>query len=71
MTDTEAVVLERAENALASSPHVADKQVRLSVEGDCVRVDGVVSSYFQKQMVQETLRHVVEPLRIDNELQVD
>lgn len=70
MTVDQADVLERAGSAIAKNPHLAQKQVRISLDGDCVRVRGHVSTYFQKQMVQETLRSVVKPLRIENEVTV-
>jgi osmotically-inducible protein OsmY len=67
----QADVLERAGFAISQNPHLAQKNVQLRVDGDCVKLSGNVATFFQKQMAQETLRSIVTPLRIENELIVD
>ena len=66
----QADVLERAGNAISRSPHLMNKKIRLKMEGDCVQILGTVSSFFEKQIAQETLRPIVTPLRIENDLVV-
>lgn len=66
----QADVLERAGNAISRSPYLMNKRIRLKLEGDCVQILGAVSSYFEKQIAQETLRPIVAPLRIENDLVV-
>lgn len=66
----QAEVLERARSAIARNPHLINKRVRVMVDGDCVRLLGAVSTFFEKQMAQETLRLIVAPLRIENDLVV-
>jgi len=66
----QADVLGRAKDAISRSPHLMNKKIRLKLEGDCVQILGTVSSYFEKQIAQETLRPIVTPLRIENDLVV-
>jgi hypothetical protein len=70
MTVDQASVLERAGSAIQNNPYLMQKKVRLTVDGDCLCIQGNVSSYFQKQMLQETLREIAKPLRIVNEVVV-
>ena len=66
----QAEALERARIAISRNPYLMNKKIRLSLEGDCIQILGTVSSYFEKQIAQETLRQIVTPLRIQNELVV-
>ncbi len=66
----QADVLERAVSAIARSPHLINKRIRVTVDGDCIRLQGTVGTFFEKQIAQETLRLVVAPLRIENDMVV-
>ena len=68
MLVNQADVLECARSAIARNPHLLNKKIRLNVAGDCLQILGTVSSYFEKQIAQETLRPIVSPLRIQNDL---
>ena len=66
----DAPLVDRARTALRQSPHLARKQLRLeALEGRLV-LHGVVGSYYQKQIAQETLRKVDGVEQIENLLQV-
>ena len=66
----DAHLVDRARTALRQSPHLARKQLRLeALEGRLV-LHGVVGSYYQKQIAQETLRKVDGVEQIENLLQV-
>lgn len=67
----QAEVLERAVSAIARNSHLNNKRIQITVDGDCVRLQGTVGTYFEKQIAQETLRTVVAPLRIQNDVEVN
>jgi osmotically-inducible protein OsmY len=62
----------RLMSAISDNPYLAGRQVRLETEQGRVVLKGVVNSYFQKQMAQESLRRVegVNEIEIENELTV-
>lgn len=68
MADTH--LMDRARTALESSPHLARKQLRVETRQGRVTLHGVVGSYYQKQMAQETLRKIDGVDAIDNLLEV-
>ena len=68
MVDTHLV--DRARTALERSPHLARKRLRLEARQGRLTLRGVVDSYYQKQMAQETLRKVDGIQAIDNLLEV-
>ncbi len=63
-------LVERIEKALSRNPYVPKRRLRIETHAGRVVVRGVVQSYFQKQMVQETLRKVEGIEEICNELEV-
>jgi len=63
-------LVQRIEKALARNPYVPKRRLRIETHAGRVIVRGVVHSYFQKQMVQETLRKVEGIEEICNELEV-
>jgi osmotically-inducible protein OsmY len=69
MADTDLV--ERARAALMNSPHLPLRHLRAEAERGHIVLRGVVRSYFHKQMAQETLRHLRDGCRIDNQLLVE
>jgi osmotically-inducible protein OsmY len=57
-------------HALQRQPHLVGRQVRCELRGEEVVLTGSVQTYFQKQMAQETLRHIPGISRIVNDLEV-
>lgn len=66
----DAQLVDRAQAALDGSPHLARKRLRLEASQGRIILDGVVGSYYQKQMAQETLRKIDGVEEIDNRLEV-
>ena len=60
----------RAEEALRTSPYLTGKILRLESHEGQVTLRGHVGSYFEKQMAQESLRHLDGLATIDNQLEV-
>lgn len=56
--------------ALTRTAVLAGKNLRFEVQEDSVVLRGIVRSYYQKQLVQESLRTVSGVSRITNELEV-
>ena len=61
---------ERVVSAIESSPYVNGRTLRFETDGSRVVMQGVVKSYFQKQMAQETVRRVEGVEEVDNCLEV-
>jgi osmotically-inducible protein OsmY len=61
---------DRVLTALERNPYLARRNLRFETEQGRVTLRGVVGTYFQKQMAQETLRHVEGVDEIANELEV-
>ncbi len=61
---------ERIEIALSTNPHVPGKRVYFRADQGQVTLSGRVTSYFQKQMAQESLRRVDGVEQIQNLLEV-
>ncbi len=58
------------ETALARSAVFAGRNLRFEVHEDGVVLRGIVRSYYQKQLAQESLRAISGVARITNELEV-
>lgn len=56
--------------ALEKNPYLARRNLRFETSSGRVTLRGVVNTYFQKQMAQESLRHVDGVDEITNELEV-
>ena len=70
-TTVRAPLFDKISNALQTSPYVPHGHVHVETADDGnVVLEGEVDSYFQKQMVQETVRRIDGVERIDNHLQV-
>lgn len=68
MVDT---VLEgRVKSALSRNPFLPGRKVHFEAQQGKVVLRGVVGSYYQKQMAQETLRRIEGVHEIENLLQV-
>lgn len=64
-------LLDRIAAALDSSPYIAPGKIRVEPgEGGRVRLHGQVQTFFEKQMAQETIRHIAGEERIENMVQV-
>jgi len=57
-------------NVLCREPHFLGGNVRAELNDDEVVLKGYVGSYYQKQLVQESLRRVRGISRLRNELEV-
>jgi osmotically-inducible protein OsmY len=69
MTDT--LPLEaRVHCALQENPYIVSKTLRFEAAEGRVTLRGRVGSFFQKQMVQESLRRIEGIAEIANELEV-
>ena len=60
----------RVSTALRRNPYVSGRTLRFETEQGRVILRGVVHSYFQKQMAQESLRRIDGVEEILNELEV-
>jgi osmotically-inducible protein OsmY len=56
--------------AIDANPHLLGRKVRIETHDGRVTLKGVVRSYYQKQMAQETLRNVAGVDQIENQLEV-
>jgi osmotically-inducible protein OsmY len=64
-------LLDRLSAALNASPYIAAGKIRVeSGEGGTVRLHGRVQTFFEKQMAQETIRHIAGEERIQNMVEV-
>ncbi|MGD0383602.1 MAG: BON domain-containing protein [Thermoguttaceae bacterium] len=61
---------DRVLNALERNPYLTRRNLRFETQQGRVTLRGVVNTYFQKQMAQETLRHIEGVAEITNELEV-
>ncbi len=58
------------QQAFLTSPHFAGRRLQIDHNAGRVVLKGTVSSYFQKQMAQETARRVDGVHEIENQLEV-
>ena len=61
---------ELVHSTLSRSPYLTGRSLRIEVVEDDVVLSGVVRSYYQKQMAQESLRNLAGVGRVRNELEV-
>ena len=57
-------------DALEQNPHLLGRNLRFEAREGRVTLKGVVRSYYQKQMAQESLRDVAGVDLIENQLEV-
>jgi osmotically-inducible protein OsmY len=67
---TETILSDRVHTALERNPYLAGRKLRFESEHGRVTLRGVVQSYFQKQMAQESLKRIEGVQEIFNELEV-
>jgi osmotically-inducible protein OsmY len=70
MPALEQSLADRVASAIDSSPYVSGRTLRFETDGSRVVMQGVVKSYFQKQMAQETVRRVEGVEEVENCLEV-
>ena len=70
MPDFDTSLNDRIESAFASSPYLDTRKLRFEEQDGHVIIRGVVNTYFQKQMAQETVRHIKGVEKIENDLEV-
>jgi osmotically-inducible protein OsmY len=61
---------DRIASALETSPYLNGRTLRIETDGSRVVMQGVVRTYFQKQMAQEAIRRVDGGLEVENCLEV-
>jgi osmotically-inducible protein OsmY len=61
---------QRVDSAVHRSPHLMGRRLLVAANEGRVTLQGVVSSYYQKQMAQETIRRLDGVECIDNRLEV-
>ena len=66
----EPTLAERVVSAIEANPHVNGRTLRFETDGSRVVMQGVVKSYFQKQMAQEAVRRVAGVEQVENCLEV-
>jgi osmotically-inducible protein OsmY len=64
------ILQDRVMTALEKNPYLPGRQVQFEAQQGKVVLRGVVGSYYQKQMAQETLRRIEGVNHIENLLQV-
>ena len=66
----ETTLAERVEGAIHTNPYFSGRTLRLETDGSRVVLQGMVSTYFQKQMAQEIIRRIDGVEQIENCLEV-
>ena len=61
----------KIENAIIHQSHVSAGKVHFQTNAGRVRLTGRVNTWFEKQMVQESIKQIEGVDAIDNELEVD
>lgn len=63
-------VLDRAREALVSSPLSTLRRLQVEVLDDAVVISGRVSTFYEKQMAQEAIRAVCHDVQVNNTVDV-
>jgi osmotically-inducible protein OsmY len=69
-TLTDTPLAEQVQFVLNRSPYIPARKLRVEAADGQVRIEGTVSSFFQKQMAQEVVRRMDGVERVVNQLQV-
>ncbi|MGE0758311.1 MAG: hypothetical protein AB7F89_10415 [Pirellulaceae bacterium] len=60
-----------AKHELACSGYYALRSVSCAIQGDVLRLDGRVATYYEKQLAQSVvLRRLRDQIRVENQLEV-
>ncbi|MGE0758532.1 MAG: BON domain-containing protein [Pirellulaceae bacterium] len=70
MLNSEPSLAQQIDTAIASSPHLSNRRLRIEMQNGRVVLLGTVPSYYQKQMAQEAVRRIQGIEVIDNRLTV-
>ncbi|HCK40883.1 MAG: transport-associated protein [Planctomycetaceae bacterium] len=70
-TLTATPLFDQVQIALNNSPYLPSRVVKVEAADGHVRLEGTVSSFYQKQMAQELVRRVDGVEMIENQLQVN
>jgi osmotically-inducible protein OsmY len=70
MLDTASTLVDRIDHAISLNPHLAGRHLTIEAHQGRIRLLGIVNSYYQKQMAQETVRGVEGVEGVENRLQV-
>ena len=71
MQSNDSTLQQQVGSAIQLSPHFSSRSVRFEAVDDRVILEGVVNSYFQKQMAQEAVLRIDGIRQIDNRLKVN
>ena len=71
MTEPPIPLADLVHAAIEANPYLLGRKLRFEAEQGRVVLRGMVSSYFQKQMAQEALRHLQGVREIENQLEVN
>jgi osmotically-inducible protein OsmY len=66
----DATLAERVGSAIQTNPHLSGRTLRFEAHDGRVTLNGVVTSYYQKQMAQEAVKRVAGVEQVENELEV-
>jgi osmotically-inducible protein OsmY len=66
----DATLAERVGSAIETNPYLSGKKLRFEAQEGRITLNGVVASYFQKQMAQEAIKRVAGVEQIENRLEV-
>jgi osmotically-inducible protein OsmY len=64
-------LIQRVDTAIKANPHLSGNQVYCQEQSGTVVLQGRVSTFFQKQMAQETLKRLDGVEKVINQLVVD
>lgn len=66
----DATLAERVGSAIETNPYLSGRKLRFEAQEGRITLNGVVASYFQKQMAQEVIKRVDGVEQIENQLEV-
>ena len=67
----DATLAERVGSAIETNPYLSGRKLRFEAQEGRITLNGVVASYFQKQMAQEVIKRIDGVKQIENELEVN
>jgi len=70
MQAAEPTLADRLASALETNPYLNGRTLRIETDGSRVVMQGIVKTYFQKQMAQEAIRRVAGVEHVENCLEV-
>ncbi len=70
MLDTVSSLIDRIDHAISLNPHLNGRHLTIEANQGRIRLQGIVHSYYQKQMAQETVRSIEGVHAVENLLEV-